>query len=134
MTEVSSLIHGWHEAEVLLDHVDLEALVAAADLVITAEGAVDYQTPKGKIPAEVARRGGDRCGDRHPRRTDDVAGSGGGRQRPPDRCGRTDGPAGPRRLCCRQSLKHLLAMWWRGVEKDPVRHSTALSGHQDTSP
>ena len=28
----------------------------AADLVITAEGAVDYQTPRGKVPAEVARR------------------------------------------------------------------------------
>ena len=42
--------------DVLLDHVDLDALVAAADLVVTAEGAVDYQTPKGKVPAEVARR------------------------------------------------------------------------------
>jgi len=42
--------------DVMLDHVDLDGLLAAADLVITAEGAVDFQTPHGKIPAEVARR------------------------------------------------------------------------------
>ncbi|WP_246268617.1 glycerate kinase [Nonomuraea typhae] len=42
--------------EVLLGHVDLDARIAAADLVITAEGAIDAQTPSGKIPAEVARR------------------------------------------------------------------------------
>lgn len=42
--------------EVLLDHVDLDALLVDADLVITAEGAVDAQTAKGKVPAEIARR------------------------------------------------------------------------------
>ena len=42
--------------DVMLDHVDLDALIARADLVITAEGAVDFQTPHGKVPAEVARR------------------------------------------------------------------------------
>jgi glycerate 2-kinase len=42
--------------EVLLDHVDLDARLATADLVITAEGAIDFQTPRGKVPAEVARR------------------------------------------------------------------------------
>lgn len=42
--------------EVMFDHVDLDALIAEADLVITAEGAIDFQTPRGKIPAEVARR------------------------------------------------------------------------------
>ena len=31
-------------------------LKAAADLVITAEGAIDFQTPRGKVPAEIARR------------------------------------------------------------------------------
>lgn len=36
--------------------IDLDAAIADADLVITAEGAVDYQTPRGKVPAEVARR------------------------------------------------------------------------------
>lgn len=42
--------------DVLLDHVDLDAKVARADLVLTAEGAIDFQTPNGKVPAEVARR------------------------------------------------------------------------------
>lgn len=35
---------------------DLDTLIRGADLVITAEGAIDFQTPKGKVPAEVARR------------------------------------------------------------------------------
>ncbi|WP_179817339.1 glycerate kinase family protein [Allostreptomyces psammosilenae] len=42
--------------EVMFDHVDLDDALAHADLVITAEGAIDAQTPHGKIPAEVARR------------------------------------------------------------------------------
>jgi glycerate 2-kinase len=42
--------------EVLLDHLDLDARLAAADLVVTAEGALDHQTPRGKVPAEVSRR------------------------------------------------------------------------------
>ncbi len=42
--------------EVMLDHVDLDHLIAGADLVITAEGAVDEQTPYGKVPAEIAAR------------------------------------------------------------------------------
>ncbi|WP_343952893.1 glycerate kinase [Nonomuraea longicatena] len=42
--------------DVLLDHADLDSKIAEADLVITAEGSIDYQTPEGKIPAEVARR------------------------------------------------------------------------------
>ncbi|MDF9717310.1 glycerate kinase [Nocardioides sp. ChNu-99] len=42
--------------DVMLDHVDLDDLISRADLVITAEGAVDEQTPHGKVPAEVARR------------------------------------------------------------------------------
>lgn len=36
--------------------VDLDGLIAAADLVITAEGAIDFQTPRGKVPAEIAQR------------------------------------------------------------------------------
>ncbi len=36
--------------------VDLDAGIAAADLVVTAEGAIDFQTPRGKVPAEVAKR------------------------------------------------------------------------------
>ncbi|MEU3603195.1 glycerate kinase [Streptomyces sp. NPDC006798] len=42
--------------EVLLDHLDLDARLARADLVLTAEGALDHQTTRGKVPAEVARR------------------------------------------------------------------------------
>ncbi|MEV0552972.1 MULTISPECIES: glycerate kinase [unclassified Streptomyces] len=42
--------------DVLLDHLDLDARLARADLVLTAEGALDHQTPRGKVPAEVARR------------------------------------------------------------------------------
>ncbi|QEU94887.1 glycerate kinase [Streptomyces kanamyceticus] len=42
--------------DVLLDQLDLDARLARADLVVTAEGALDHQTPRGKIPAEVARR------------------------------------------------------------------------------
>ncbi|MGW7516798.1 glycerate kinase family protein [Streptomyces sp. NPDC054796] len=42
--------------EVLLDRFGLDARLARADLVITAEGSLDGQTPRGKIPAEVARR------------------------------------------------------------------------------
>lgn len=36
--------------------LDLDALMRGADLVITAEGAIDFQTPSGKVPAVVARR------------------------------------------------------------------------------
>ncbi|CAM3794283.1 glycerate kinase [Kibdelosporangium persicum] len=42
--------------DVLLGHTDLDTRLARADLVITAEGTIDYQTPRGKIPAEVATR------------------------------------------------------------------------------
>ncbi|MBO0980462.1 glycerate kinase [Microbacterium sp. SD291] len=46
--------------EVLLDGDllpdDLDELMMSADLVITAEGAIDFQTPRGKVPAEIAMR------------------------------------------------------------------------------
>lgn len=42
--------------DVLLDSVDLDGALDCADLVITAEGSIDFQTPNGKVPAEVARR------------------------------------------------------------------------------
>lgn len=38
--------------------IDLDTRIAEADLVITAEGAIDFQTTHGKVPAEVARRAG----------------------------------------------------------------------------
>lgn len=49
--------------EALLDSglagFDLNELLKKADLVITAEGAIDFQTPRGKVPAEIARRASD---------------------------------------------------------------------------
>ena len=46
--------------EVLLERLpatdNIDDLIAAADVVITAEGAIDFQTPRGKVPAEIARR------------------------------------------------------------------------------
>ncbi|MFP1155265.1 glycerate kinase [Mycobacterium sherrisii] len=42
--------------ELLLKRVDLDGAIREADLVITAEGATDSQTPHGKVPAEVAQR------------------------------------------------------------------------------
>ncbi|WP_159500369.1 glycerate kinase [Microbacterium sp. 18062] len=42
--------------DVLLESIDLDAAIAGADLVVTAEGSIDAQTPHGKVPAEVARR------------------------------------------------------------------------------
>ncbi|GAA1353907.1 glycerate kinase [Falsarthrobacter nasiphocae] len=36
--------------------IDLDELISGTDLVITAEGAIDFQTPRGKVPAEVAQR------------------------------------------------------------------------------
>jgi glycerate kinase len=37
-------------------YLELDALIAQADLVFTAEGSLDGQTPYGKVPAEVAQR------------------------------------------------------------------------------
>lgn len=42
--------------DVVLPYFDLDAHLAKADLVFTAEGGIDLQTPNGKIPVEVARR------------------------------------------------------------------------------
>ncbi len=42
--------------DVFLKSTDLDLRLRAADLVITAEGAIDASTALGKIPAEVARR------------------------------------------------------------------------------
>jgi glycerate kinase len=38
-----------------LKYQHIEKMLPEMDLVITAEGAIDFQTPKGKVPAEVAR-------------------------------------------------------------------------------
>lgn len=42
--------------QVVLRYLDVEAKLDQADLVVTAEGRIDQQTPRGKAPAEVARR------------------------------------------------------------------------------
>lgn len=44
--------------DIITDYLDLDRLLADCDLVITAEGAVDRQSARGKVPAEVARRAG----------------------------------------------------------------------------
>jgi glycerate kinase len=42
--------------EIVMQYLELDNLLPEVDLVITAEGCIDDQTPRGKIPAEVARR------------------------------------------------------------------------------
>jgi len=42
--------------EIVMQYLELDRLIEQADLVMTAEGSLDFQTPHGKIPAEVARR------------------------------------------------------------------------------
>lgn len=42
--------------DVIMKYFCIDELMKDCDLVITAEGGIDYQTPRGKIPAEVAMR------------------------------------------------------------------------------
>lgn len=42
--------------EIVMQYLEIDKLLPEVDLVITAEGCLDYQTPRGKIPTEVARR------------------------------------------------------------------------------
>jgi glycerate kinase len=42
--------------DIVMRYLELDSLLADADLVFTAEGAIDFQTPRGKVPAEVSRR------------------------------------------------------------------------------
>ena len=42
--------------DIVMQYLNLDDLMGRADLVLTAEGSLDEQTPYGKIPAEVARR------------------------------------------------------------------------------
>ena len=41
--------------DVITRYLAFDHLLSSSDLVITAEGSVDRQTPRGKVPAEVAR-------------------------------------------------------------------------------
>jgi glycerate 2-kinase len=42
--------------DVVMQYLDIESLLDRADIVFTAEGSLDDQTPFGKVPCEVARR------------------------------------------------------------------------------
>ncbi len=42
--------------DIVMQYLELDTLISQADLVITAEGSLDGQSPYGKIPTEVARR------------------------------------------------------------------------------
>jgi glycerate kinase len=42
--------------DIVMQYLAFEDLLSEADLVLTAEGSLDGQTPYGKIPAEVGRR------------------------------------------------------------------------------
>jgi glycerate kinase len=42
--------------DIVMQYLELDRFIASADLVITAEGSLDGQTPFGKVPAEVALR------------------------------------------------------------------------------
>ena len=41
--------------DIITKFLNINNLVRGCDMVITAEGGIDEQTPRGKIPAEVAR-------------------------------------------------------------------------------
>jgi glycerate kinase len=42
--------------DIVMQYLELDRLIERADLVVTAEGSLDGQTPYGKVPAEVAHR------------------------------------------------------------------------------
>ena len=42
--------------EIVSRYLEVESLMEGSDLVFTAEGGIDFQTPRGKIPAEIAQR------------------------------------------------------------------------------
>ncbi|MCR9085695.1 MAG: glycerate kinase [Rhodobacteraceae bacterium] len=42
--------------EIVLEYLEFDRLLGHADLVITAEGSLDGQSPFGKVPCEVGRR------------------------------------------------------------------------------
>lgn len=42
--------------DIISEFLDLDALIAKSDLVLTAEGRLDAKTSRGKVPVEMARR------------------------------------------------------------------------------
>ena len=51
---LGATLHPW--ADIVFRYLDFKSHLQNADLVITAEGSIDYQTITGKVPAEVALR------------------------------------------------------------------------------
>ena len=47
--------HCIHDLKSSRDYINIEEKIRTADIVFTAEGSLDFQTPNGKIPSEVAR-------------------------------------------------------------------------------
>lgn len=41
--------------DIIMKYISIEEKISKADIIFTAEGSLDFQTPNGKIPAEVAR-------------------------------------------------------------------------------
>ncbi|PPA69426.1 glycerate kinase [Jeotgalibacillus proteolyticus] len=41
--------------DIIKKYINIEKAISTADVILTAEGSLDFQTPNGKIPAEVAR-------------------------------------------------------------------------------
>lgn len=42
--------------DIVMQYLEIDSLLSESDLVVTAEGSIDFQTPRGKIPVEVAQR------------------------------------------------------------------------------
>jgi glycerate 2-kinase len=42
--------------DVIMEYLGLEVALRQADLILTAEGAIDFQTPQGKVPSLLAER------------------------------------------------------------------------------
>ena len=53
MTFLNATLHPRYD--IIMKYQQVEQKLPGMDLVISAEGAIDFQTPKGKVPAEVAR-------------------------------------------------------------------------------
>lgn len=43
--------------DLLFPFFDVDTAIARADLIVTAEGGLDYKSAKGKVPAEIGKRG-----------------------------------------------------------------------------
>jgi len=57
-TGLAVLLGAWLHPryEIVMRYIHLEDLLKQVDVVFTAEGSIDGQTPWGKVPSEVARR------------------------------------------------------------------------------